>query len=69
MGDQVIVELTTLMVFNCTMHRLPLVAYEAPVRSGLILAPIFLIREDFLSPIGGVAIWQIIELEATNRQF
>ena len=44
MGDQVIVELTTLMVFNGSMHRLPLVAYEAPVRSGLILAPIFLIR-------------------------
>ena len=64
-----IVELTTLMVFNGSMHRLPLVAYEAPVRSGLILDPIFLIRKEFLSPIGGVAIWQIIKLKVTNRQF
>ena len=41
MGDQVIVELTTLMVFNGSMHGLPLVTHEAPVRSGLILAPFF----------------------------
>ena len=39
-----IVELTTLMVFNGSMHGLPLVTHEAPVRSGLILAPFFLPR-------------------------
>lgn len=51
MGDQVIVELTTLMVFNGSMHGLPLVTHEAPVRSGLILAPSFF-REMDAPPYG-----------------
>lgn len=50
MGDQVIVELTTLMVFNGSMHGLPLVTHEAPVRSGLILAPFFLPRVKSYAP-------------------
>ena len=52
-----IVELTTLMVFNGSMHGLPLVTHEAPVRSGLIRPPFFSrIRVKFLYSIGGVAI-------------
>ena len=47
-----IVELTTLMVFNGSMHGLPLVTHEAPVRSGLILAPFFLYREMDTPPYG-----------------